>query len=82
MKEILTYAMDDLKCITFTEKGWNYIGTILLIISGVLWNVVSDRDDILRIIGCISYAVSSFIFITKSEWGKCILNTLFEDDNE
>lgn len=80
MKEILTYIMDDLKCITLTKKGWNYVGITMLVLSGILWGILSEYGDLGKIIGCISYVTSSFLFITKSGWGEWLMENMFDDE--
>ena len=76
MKRFITDLIDDLKCITFTSKAWNYVGLILTVISGAYWLMCSEYGDFFKVTGCILYCAATFNWISKSEWGKFMLDLL------
>lgn len=76
MKRVITDLIDDLKCITFTSKAWNYIGLALVILAGWYWGSLSDNGDFFKVTGCVLYCVATYNWISKSEWGKFMLDLL------
>lgn len=76
MKRFITDLIDDLKCITFTSKAWNYIGLVLVILAGWYWGSLSDDGDFFKVTGCVMYCVATYNWISKSEWGKFMLDLL------
>jgi hypothetical protein len=76
MKRFITDLIDDLKCISFTSKAWNYIGLVLVILAGWYWGSLSDNGDFFKVTGCILYGVATYNWISKSELGKFMLDLL------
>lgn len=76
ISKVLVDIVDDLKCISFTSKAWNYIGLVLVILAGWYWCSLSDNGDFFKVTGCVLYCVSAFNWISKSEWGKFMLDLL------
>jgi hypothetical protein len=76
MKRFITDLIDDLKCISFTSKAWNYIGLVLVILAGWYWGSLSDNGDFFKVTGCVMYCVATYNWISKSEWGKIMLDLL------
>ena len=76
ISKVLIDIVDDLKCITFTSKAWNYIGLALVILAGWYWGSLSDSGDFFKVTGFILYGVAAYNWISKSEWGKIMLDSL------
>lgn len=74
--KVLVDIVDDLKCISFTSKAWNYIGLALVVLAGWYWGSLSDNGDFFKVTGCVLYCVAAFNWISKSEWGKIMLDLL------
>lgn len=82
MKNVIIDMIDNLKCVKLSDKGWNIVATILLVLAGIFWGIMSKYGDLAKIVGCIAYVSASILWITKSGWGKYLLNNLFENNNE
>lgn len=76
MKNVIIDFIDGLGCINLTEKGWNIVGTILLVLAGIFWGSICQYGDFFKILGCVTYISASWLWITKSGWGKYLLNNL------
>ena len=76
ISKVLVDIVDDLKYISLTSKAWNYIGLALIILAGWHWGSLSDNGDFFKVTGCVLYRVAAFNWISKSEWGKIMLDLL------
>lgn len=81
MKQVFIDFVDDLKCVELTDKGWNIVATTLLVLAGAFWLGFADCGDIFKLIGCAGYIASAGLWITKSGWGKRLMNDLFDNDD-
>lgn len=81
ISKVLVDIVDDLKCIELSDKGWNIVGTALLIGAGFLWGSICDYGDLCKIIGCVSYIAAAALWATKSGWGKWLMENMFDDSD-
>ena len=70
MKYIFTDFVDGIHCIRLTDKGWNYIATILLVLSGSYWLSLCDNGVFFQLTGCVSYLFATGVWATKTGWAK------------
>lgn len=80
MKQIITDLIDDMKCISLTEKGWNYITTPIVILMGLYWITMCDHGIFFQLTGCLGYLGSAILWARKSSWGKAFADFLMKID--
>ena len=80
ISKVLVDIVDDLKCITFTAKAWNYIGLTLVILAGWYWGACSQYGDFFKVTGCILYCAAAYNWVSKSAWGQWCANNLFNEE--
>ena len=61
-----------------TEKGWNYVATLILILAGIAWGTLSNYGDLGKILGCVTYVSAPVLWIKKTGWAKQLLNVMDE----
>lgn len=76
MTKVFIDLIDDIKSSELTEKGWNYIATMMLVLSGIYWIGLCDYGTFFQLTGCFLYCASAGIFATKSGWGKSFIKML------
>lgn len=70
MKKVFTDFADDIKCIELTDKGWNYVATLLLILAGWYWLGLCDNGIFFQLTGCASYLFAAGVWVSKTGWAK------------
>jgi hypothetical protein len=81
MNKVLVDIVDDLRSMELSPKGWNYVGTALLILAGIYWGSCSCYGDFFKVTGCISYLAAAAIWVKNSAWGQWCLENLLNDDD-
>lgn len=81
MNKVLVDIIDDLRSFELSPKGWNYVGTFLLVLSGIYWGSCCDYGDFFKVTGCIAYIASAALWASKSAWGQWCLENMFDDDD-
>ena len=61
-----------------TEKGWNYVATLILILAGIAWGTLSNYGDLGKILGCVTYVSATILWVKKTGWAKQLLNIMDE----
>lgn len=81
ISKVLVDIVDDLKCIELSDKGWNIVGTAILIAAGIFWSVCADYGDLFKILGCAGYLAAAALWINKSGWGKWLMENMFNTED-
>ena len=81
ISKVLVDIVDDLKCIELSDKGWNIVGTAILIAAGIFWIVCADYGYLFKILGCVGYFAAAILWINKSGWGKYLMNEMFNTED-
>ena len=80
MNKVLVDIIDDFKSIKLSGKGWNYVGLIMVLVSGSYWLGLCDCGNFFKLTGFFAFMASAGLWIAKSDWGKWCLENLFEDE--
>ena len=74
--------VDDIKASELTQKGWDIVGTTLLVLAGIYWLGLCDHGAFFQLTGCVAYIAAAATCVKKTSWGRKFMDSLKGDDEE
>ena len=79
MNHIFTDLLDNMKCISLTDKAWDFLSTALLVGAILYWVICSDYGIFFQLTGFVAFIVTVMVWIKKNSFAQKFINGEFDE---